>query len=115
VVTRPMDEPDVAEADSEAADLLSSIGMTVANLDGEEAAALDVEIEDGVIITSVEEGGPAWRARLEPGQIITSVNRKSVSDRSSFYDELVEASERSRVLFLISDGRSSRFAVVVFE
>ena len=115
VVTRPMDEPDVAEADSEAADLLSSIGITVANLDGEEAAALDVEIEDGVIITSVEEGSPAWRARLEPGQIITSVNRKSVTNRSSFYDELVEASERSRVLFLISDGRSSRFAVVVFE
>ena len=54
-------------------------------------------------------------ARLQPGQIITSVNRKAVLNCTDFYEALVKASDRSRVLFLISDGRSSRFAVVVFE
>ena len=115
VTTRPMDEPMVAEEDSAALKIMESIGMSVAGLDGEEAAALDVDVKEGVMITAVEEGLPAWRARLQPGQIITSVNRRAVSNREEFYEALVNASERSRVLFLVSDGRSSRFAVVVFE
>lgn len=115
VTTRPMDEPQVAQEDSPALEILESIGMSVAGLDGEEAMALDLDLEEGVIITAVEEGLPAWRARLQPGQIITSVNRRAVANQEEFYEALVDASERSRVLFLVSDGRSSRFAVVVFD
>jgi serine protease Do len=115
VTTRPMDEPKVAEENPAASEVLASIGMSVAGLDGEEAMALDIDVEEGVIITAVEEGLPAWRARLQPGQIITSVNRRAVANREEFYEALVNASERSRVLFLVSDGRSSRFAVVVVD
>ena len=115
MTTRPMNKPAVAAEDSTAIETLESMGMEVSDLDGEEAAALDVDLQEGVLITSVREGSAAWRARLQPGQIITSVNRKAVSDCVDFYEALVKASDRSRVLFLISDGRSSRFAVVVFE
>ncbi|MAS97365.1 MAG: serine protease [Kiritimatiellaceae bacterium] len=115
VTTRPMDEPKITDKNPAASEMLVSIGMSVTGLDGEEAMALDVDVEEGVLITAVEEGLPAWRARLQPGQIITSVNRRAVSNQEEFYEALVNASDRSRVLFLISDGRSSRFAVVVFD
>jgi serine protease Do len=115
VTTRPMNKPLVAAEDSTAIETLESIGMAVSDLDSEEAVALEMDLQKGVLITSVREGSAAWRARLQPGQIITSVNRKSVSDCTDFYEALVRASDRNRVLFLISDGRSSRFAVVVFE
>ena len=85
------------------------------DLDGEEA--------DGI-----ECGSSEWRldyvgagrkcglaCSANPGQIITSVNRKAVSNCADFYEALVKASDRSRVLILISDGRSSRFAVVVLS
>jgi S1-C subfamily serine protease len=110
-----MNKPLVAAEDSTAIETLESIGMAVSDLDSEEAVALEMDLQKGVLITSVREGSAAWRARLQPGQIITSVNRKSVSDCTDFYEALVKASDRNRVLFLISDGRSSRFAVVVFE
>ena len=115
VTTRPMNEPAIAIEDTAAIEMLESVGMEVSDLDGEEAAALNVDLQNGVLITSVREGSAAWRARLQPGQIITSVNRKAVFNCTDFYEALVKASDRSRVLFLISDGRSSRFAVVVFE
>lgn len=115
VTTRPMNEPAIAIEDTAAIEMLESVGMEVSDLDGEEAAALNVDLQNGVLITSVREGSAAWRARLQPGQIITSVNRKAVLNCTDFYEALVKASDRSRVLFLISDGRSSRFAVVVFE
>ena len=115
VTTRPMNDPAIAIADSAAIETLKSMGMEVSDLDGEEATALNVDLQNGVLITSVREGSAAWRARLNPGQIITSVNRKTVLNCADFYEALVKASDRSRVLFLISDGRSSRFAVVVFE
>ncbi len=115
VTTRPMNEPAVAIEDAAAIETLESIGMEVSDLDGEEASALNVDLQNGVLITSVREGSAAWRARLQPGQIITSVNRKTVLNCSEFYEAIVKASDRSRVLFLISDGRSSRFSVVVFE
>ena len=114
VTTRPMNEPAIAIEDTAAIEMLESVGMEVSDLDGEEAAALNVDLQNGVLITSVREGSAAWRARLQPGQIITSVNRKAVLNCTDFY-EAQKASDRSRVLFLISDGRSSRFAVVVFE
>ena len=115
VTTRPMNEPAIAIEDTAAIETLESMGMEVSDLDGEEAEALNVDLQNGVLITSVREGSAAWRARLQPGQIITSVNRKAVLNCTDFYEALVKASDRSRVLFLISDGRSSRFAVVVFD
>lgn len=115
VTTRPMNEPALAIEDAAAIETLESMGMEVSDLNGEDAVALNGDLQNGVLITSVREGSAAWRARLNPGQVITSVNRKAVSNCADFYEALVKASDRSRVLFLISDGRSSRFAVVVFE
>jgi len=44
VTTRPMDEPQVAQENSPALEILESIGMSVAGLDGEEATALDLDL-----------------------------------------------------------------------
>jgi len=67
-----------------------------------------------VLITDVGQNSPAWRAGLQPGQIIASVDRKPVGNVSEFTQALSSA-EGGRVLLLVGDGRGSRFVVVTIE
>jgi S1-C subfamily serine protease len=69
---------------------------------------------EGVLVTEVEQGSPAWRDGLQPGHVITSVDRKPVENVKDFKDALSKA-DGERILFLITDGRSSRFVVVTIE
>ncbi len=40
--------------------------------------------DEGVIVTDVEEGTPAWQARLRPGQLISHVDRTAVKTPKQF-------------------------------
>ncbi|MBN2686082.1 MAG: DegQ family serine endoprotease [Pontiellaceae bacterium] len=69
----------------------------------------------GVVVTEVEEGSAAWRAGIEPGQVISSVNRQRVDSAEAFYEAVQEGSESSRILLLVSDGRNARFVVIMLD
>ena len=45
----------------------------------EEGSPLFGHVE-GVLVAKVQPGGPAWRAGLRPGDVITSVNRQPLAD-----------------------------------
>ncbi len=94
--------------------ILEKLGLSVEDLDGVAARQLGYKGKTGVLVTEVEQGSPAWHARLRPGQIIASVDRKPVESVEGFMQALSEA-EGNRLLLLVSDGHGSRFLVVAFN
>ena len=57
----------------------------------------------GVRVTNVERGSPAFQANLRPGDIIVSVNRKDVTNVEDF-SAAMKASERQTALFIKRGG-----------
>jgi S1-C subfamily serine protease len=91
--------------------VLDEIGISVKDLDRTTARQFGYTEKSGVLVTEVEQDSPAARAGLQPGHLIISVNRKPVKNSDEFM-EVLSAAEGRRILFLVSDGRSSRFIVV---
>lgn len=83
------------------------LGLSVKNLTKDLAAQFELEIDKGVVIVDVQPGGAAWRAGIEPGLVITGVNRKSVSTVTEFNKALQDS--KHRVLLRITDGKASRY------
>jgi serine protease Do len=113
-VTRELGEGGSEEGRRTEPALYEELGLSVEDLSGAAAQQLDLEEASGVLITEVEQGRAAWRAGLSPGQVITSVNRRPIDGVAEFMDALNE-SRGDTVLFLVTDGRSSRFVVVTIE
>ena len=101
--TRPIDGGRAAEG------RLGKMGLSVDVLDEALARKLGLD-SGGVEITEVEPGSPAWLAGLRRGQIIVGANRRPVSDLQELRERL--KSGPTKILLLVTDGRSSRFVVL---
>ncbi|MDF7801450.1 DegQ family serine endoprotease [Pontiellaceae bacterium B1224] len=99
------------ESGAQASAILDEIGISVEDLGRATARQFGYTENSGVLVTAVKQDSPAWEAGLQPGHLITSANRKSVEDADEFAEALADAKGR-RILFLVSDGRSSRYIVV---
>lgn len=109
-ITKEMEgEEAVEEEDDE--EVLEKLGITVESMDSDAARRMGYEDLEGVIITEVDQGSAAWDAGLQPGQVITTVNREEVDSVKAF-KRAVQSSDDERILFLVTDGRVSRFVVV---
>ena len=62
------------------------LGLYIRNLDGDDAKALDLETgTEGVVVSGVDDEGPAARAGLEPGDVVTQLAAVSRAlDRAGF-------------------------------
>lgn len=65
------------------------IGVGVQDLTPDIAAAMHVEPTAGALINSVQENGPAKRARIQPGDIIAGVGGRPVHDGHTLIRELL--------------------------
>lgn len=110
--TRVRDTEELADGKPVTSDKL---GFTVLDLDEGTAGRLGVDLDDGVLIASVEQGSPASRAGLQRGLLIRSVNRKEIHSAKAFQKVIRKAAKNDKILLLISDGRSSRFVVVALD
>jgi serine protease Do len=61
------------------------------------------------VVTQVEDGSPAAEYGFQPGQVISRVNRTPVRSVEEFHAALAEAGDSELILFLVSDGRVTRF------
>jgi serine protease Do len=95
----PADEPVVASRGTE------RWGLTVQPITPELAKQFKLSGNDGVLVAEVEEGTPAARAGIRPGDAILEVNRRRVRDLSSF-EEALGRSEQDVLLFVQREGRS---------
>ncbi len=64
------------------------LGIRVQNLTPELAHAFSLNIQQGVIISQVDADSPAQKANLYPGDIVLSVNGKSIKNSSNLRNSL---------------------------
>lgn len=89
----------------------SKIGMGVQDLTPELAEHFGFKDEKGIVISEVEPGSPAARAGLEPGTLITEVNRKPVNSVAE-YKEALKDSDSKGILLRVREGEMSRYVVL---
>jgi serine protease Do len=74
---------------------LEKYGLQIQNLTPDIAKRFQLESEEGIIISEVEQGSPAAEAGLQPGMLIIEVNRKKVSNTRQFLAELKKSDKRA--------------------
>jgi len=94
---------------------VQKLGIEVETLTSEVADRLDLKEKQGVVITDVESGGPADRAGLASGMVITRVNRKPVNSAEDFRTAIEHGSLEKGVLLLVHSQQGTRFVVLRVE
>ena len=87
------------------------LGFTVKNLTDEYAERLGFEGLSGVVVTSVEADSQAAKKGIKAGMLIMEVNREPVKNTNEFEEAIQKAKKDTSVLFLVNDGRYTRFIV----
>jgi S1-C subfamily serine protease len=80
----------------------------------EVAKQFGAEMTEGVIVVSVDRGTLASRHGIKPGDIITAVNQKAVSNPKEFREALKTASLRKGIVFNLVTGKTAHFEVLKF-
>jgi serine protease Do len=88
-----------------------TMGIQVQNLTKDLADRFGYALGEGVIVTRVIQGGPAAEAGIQPGDLIQSVNRQSVSSVDEF-ERAVSRAKGNKILLLIKRGAYSQFVIV---
>jgi serine protease Do len=92
------------------------LGVTIQSLDADMAANLNLPAARGAIVTSVSTGGPAERAGLKRGDVITSVNNQPVADTNGLRNSVARMAPGSTVAVkAFRDGSEQTFQVALAE
>ena len=93
-------------------------GLSVTDLTPEIAEQIGVSERDGVVVSGVEMGSPAWQAGLRQGMLVDSVNRKAVKNVTEFNEAVAAATRGGKqpvLLLKVRDGRGSRYVPLRLE
>jgi serine protease Do len=96
-------------APPEAAD---RFGLTVQDMTPELRNQFHITNVEGVMVSGVAEGGPAARAGVRPGDVITEVNREPVKSTRDFSRILGRMRRGQNLLLLVRRDGNSRFVVL---
>ncbi len=91
------------------------MGIHLQDLTPEIAGQLGFTGEHGVVISQVEPGSQADRAGIEPGCIVTEVNRKPVSNVKEFKESLENGKRKDTVLLNVQKDGHSRYVALKFS
>lgn len=75
---------------------------------------LQLENDEGVLVSSVKNGSKASKADIRPGQIILKINNEEIKELEDFkikYEQFKKQQDKSFLLFLIS-GQNNYFALI---
>jgi len=89
-----------------------TLGITIENLTGETARQLGLEGKTGVVIGQVSRGSAAAMAGLQPGMVITEVNRQPVHNVNEFRDAMEKADAGRGTLLRVEDQNGSRYVAI---
>lgn len=104
----PSEKPAAPDTDSGA----DALGFTVRELDEENAERVGLEKGQGVMVVAVQDDSPAARRRIQPGEVVTKVNRKSVRSPKEFRAALKDADLKKGVSLAIVGENGRRFEVL---
>jgi S1-C subfamily serine protease len=82
----------------------ASLGVQVEPVTPYLAQLLNLSIDQGALVVSVQSGGPAQQAGLQVGDVIVQINSTPVTDTSSLNDVLSQASPGAMVVVQIVRG-----------
>jgi serine protease Do len=92
------------------------LGVTIQSVDADLASSLNLPAARGAIVTSVSAGGPAERAGLQRGDVITAVNKQPVADNNSLRNLVAAISPGATVdVTAVRNGRDQNFQVALAE
>jgi serine protease Do len=93
----------------------SGFGMTVSNVTPEIARELRLDATRGVVIVDIEQGSPAARAGLRPGDVIARVGGTAVDTAADAQRELGKVPSRGTARLLVNRGGDDTFVLVTKE
>jgi len=92
------------------------LGVTIQSVDADLASSLSLPAARGAIVTSVATGGPAERAGLKRGDVITAINKQPVNDNNSLRNLVARIPPGSTVDVTASrNGRDQSFQIALAE
>lgn len=92
------------------------LGVTIQSVDADLASSLNLPAARGAIVTSVSNGGPAEKAGIKRGDVITAVNKQSVIDNNSLRNLVASMPPGSNVeVTALRNGRDENFEVTLAE
>ena len=101
-----------AAAPASPAEAAERFGFAVQELTPELREQLRLGRAEGLVVSSVEEGGPAARVGIRPGDLIAEVNREPVKTLADFTRIVSQMRAGTNLLLLVRREGSSRFVVV---
>ena len=92
------------------------LGVTIQSVDADLASSLNLPAARGAIVTSVQAGGPAERAGLKRGDVITAINKQPVTDNNSLRNLVASMAPGTNVdVTVIRSGRDQNLQVALAE
>ncbi|MCA9772921.1 MAG: DegQ family serine endoprotease [Myxococcales bacterium] len=93
------------------------LGVSVQTITPELAENLRLEDTQGVVVTGIEFGGPAQRAGIRKGDVISEVNRVEIQDVDGFYaamdkSQVDDDKKTETILLLVHSGQGSRYVAL---
>ncbi len=90
----------------------AGLGLTVRSLTHELATKFGVEMIQGVVVVAVEDGTPAARKGIKPGDVITQMDHKYLANAKQFLDALKKADVKKGVMINLTSGDTVRSEVL---
>ena len=103
------------EPDDPAQETSSGFGITLQNITPEIARRLRMENRRGAVITEVEQGSPAARAGMQPGDVIVRVGRQEVETAADAQRELARIPSGGTAFLRVVRGGQETFVTVTKE
>jgi serine protease Do len=101
--------------DDPAQETSSGFGLTLSNVTPEIARRLRLENRRGAVVTDVEQGSPAARAGMQPGDLIVRVGRQAVESATEAQRELTRIPSGGTAFLRVVRGGQETFVTVTKE
>jgi serine protease Do len=93
----------------------SAWGLSVQTLNEQLANQLGVDGTQGVVVTGVDPTSVAAAAGIQPGMVITEVNRKAVSSAKEFEEAVKVNKDTNSLLLLVQSGGRTQYLALQKE
>jgi serine protease Do len=84
-------------------------GMVLQKITPELADSMNLEERSGLLVSDIDQGGPAWEAGIRRGDIILEVNRKTVTNIQEFRAAIKSREKDRATLFLVKRSGNTLF------
>lgn len=91
------------------------LGLSVKGITPRIADRLNLDMEEGVVITGVQRGSTAEESGLRKGDLILEINKKPIKTLKDYTDALSSVGDGKTALFLIQRGENTIYSAIRIE